>query len=121
MRKRWKIKAGDGLNFRDEIEEVNLQYVDDVNQANRELVERVYKEAERTLGFSKGKKCVNDIWWNDEIKKERQERKNKCRRCRRLCAELDRGADVSLEYESVWEEYHMQQKSETYDQESKSE
>ena len=111
LRKRWKIKAGDWSKFRDELGEVNLRYEDDVNQASRELVERVYKVAERTLGRTKGrKKCVKNIWWNDEIKKERQERKSKSRRCRKLRAELDRGADVSLEYESAWEEYRVQQK-----------
>ena len=110
VRKKWKLKAGDWSKFRDEIGQVNL-HVNDVNQVNRELVEMVHEVAERTFGCTKGrKKCVKNTWWNDDINKERQERENKSRKCRRLRAELDRGGDVGMECESAWKEYCRQQK-----------
>ena len=73
VRKKWKANAGDWSRYRDEIGEVNL-HENDVNKANRILIDKVHEVAERTLGHTKGrKKHMKNAWWNNEIKKERQE------------------------------------------------
>ena len=96
--------------IREEMREVCLQQLDDVNFKNQEFVDRVHGVTERTVGRTNGKrKCVQNTWWNEDINKERQERRVKSR-CNRLCAELDRGVDVRQEYERVWDEYRAQQK-----------
>ena len=57
VRKKWKLTASDWLKCRDEIRKFN-SHVNDVNQAERELVEIMHEVAGRTLSHTESRKNV---------------------------------------------------------------
>ena len=110
---KWRLKAGNWTQYRDLIGEVSLTSENDVDDMNSELISKVREVAREAIGRLRGgrlKKGSQNVWWSEDIKKARQERKDKCRRCRRMRSVLERGEGDQEEYDMAWNEYIRQQR-----------
>ena len=110
---KWKLRSGNWMAYKEKLRDINLECLDNINDLNNELVQKVKKVAVEVVGRVKGKhvgKKAQNTWWSEDIQKARKERKVRNKRCRKLRKELERGQDVSVEYQAAWNEYIAQQK-----------
>ena len=110
---KWRLKAGNWSWYRDLVGVVNLAVKNDVDGMNSELISKMRNVAEEAVGRLRGErmnKGRRNVLWSEEVKKARQERKDKCRPCRRMCAMLQRGEGNPVKYDRAWKEHVSQQK-----------
>ena len=111
-RRKWKLKSARWNDFRDSLIGVDWSVdggVDEINECVRENLTRVAEDKIGRVRNGSTRK-PRKRWWNEEIERERKQRKECNRKCRWLRKKKENSEEDRVAYEEAWLEYKKKQK-----------